>query len=56
MWVPRTVNKLYVRHVGYHTIRHHIQPADTILNFHMKDATKIKEVKVIPKKELKPET
>ena len=56
MWAPRTVTKLYVRHVGYHTIRHHIQPADTILNFHMKDATKIKEVKVIPKKELKPET
>ena len=51
MWPPRTVTKLYVRHVGYQTIRHSIQPADTILNFRMKDATKIKEVKVIPKKE-----
>ena len=51
MWAPRTVTKLYVRHVGYHTILHTIQPADTILNFHMKDATKIKDVKVIPKKE-----
>ncbi len=30
-----------------------MQPADTILNFRMKDATKIKEVKVIPKKESK---
>lgn len=56
MWAPRTVTKLYVRHVGYQTICHTMQPADTILNFHMKDATKIKEVKVIPKKELKPET
>jgi len=49
MWAPRTVTKLYVRHVGYQTIRHTIQPADTILNFRMKDATKIKEVKVMPK-------
>jgi len=31
--------------------RHQIQPDDTILNFRMKDATKLKEVKVIPKKE-----
>ena len=29
--------------------RHQIQPDDTILNFRMKDATKINEVKVIPK-------
>lgn len=56
MWAPCTVTKLYVRHVGYQTICHNMQPADTILNFRMKDATKIKEVKVIPKKELKPET
>ena len=53
MWAPRTVTKLYVRHVGYQTICHTMQPADTILNFRMKDATKIKEVKVIPKKESK---
>ena len=51
MWAPRTVTKLYVRHIGYQTIRHSIQPTDTILNFHMKDATKIKDVKVMPKKE-----
>jgi hypothetical protein len=50
MWPPRTVTKLYVRHVGYQTICHTIQPADTILNFRMKDATKIKDVKVIPKR------
>ena len=50
MWAPRTVTKLYVRHVGYQTICHTIQPADTILNFRMKDATKIKDVKVIPKR------
>ena len=53
MWAPRTVTKLYVRHLGYQTICHTMQPADTILNFRMKDATKIKEVKVIPKKESK---
>ena len=51
MWAPRTVTKLYVRHVGYQTICHTMQPADTILNFRMKDATKLKEVKVIPKKD-----
>ena len=50
MWAPRTVSILYVRHVGYQTICHTIQPADTILNFRMKDATKIKDVKVIPKR------
>lgn len=50
MWAPRTVTKFYVRHVGYQTICHTIQPADTILNFRMKDATKIKDVKVIPKR------
>ena len=27
-----------------------MQPADTILNFRMKDATKIKDVEVIPKR------
>ncbi|MBO6026966.1 MAG: carboxypeptidase-like regulatory domain-containing protein, partial [Bacteroidales bacterium] len=50
MWAPRTVTKLYVRHVGYQTICQTIQPADTILNFRMKDATKIKDVEVIPKR------
>lgn len=49
MWAPRTITKLYVRHVGYQTIRHSIQPVDTVLSFRMKDATKIREVKVIPK-------
>ena len=53
MWLPRTVTRLNVELVGFHTIRHQIQPADTILNFRMKDATKIKEVKVIPKKQSK---
>lgn len=51
MWLPRTVTRLNIELVGFHTIRHQIQPADTILNFRMKDATKIKEVMVIPKKE-----
>ena len=51
MWLPHTVTRLNAELVGFHTIRHSIQPADTILNFHMKDATKIKEVKVIPKKQ-----
>jgi hypothetical protein len=40
---------IHVNHVGY--IPKQIQPTDTILNFHMKDATKIKDVKVISKKE-----
>ena len=53
MWLPRTVTRLNVELVGFHTIRHQIQPDDTILNFRMKDATKIKEVKVIPKKQSK---
>ena len=46
MWAPRTVTQLNVRHLGYVPIRRNIQSADTILNFRMKDATKIKEVKV----------
>jgi len=50
MWAPRTVSILYVRHVGFHTISHSIQPTDIILNFRMKDATKIKDVEVIPKR------
>ena len=53
MWLPRTVTRLNVELVGFHTIRHQIQPNDTILNFLMKDATKIKEVKVMPKKQSK---
>ena len=40
MWPPRTITKLYVQHVGYQTINRSIQPADTILNFLMKDVTK----------------
>ena len=40
MWPPRTITKLYVQHVGYQTINRSIQPADTILKFLMKDATK----------------
>lgn len=51
MWLPRTVTRLNVELVGFHTIRHQIQSDDTILNFRMKDATKIKEVKVMPKKD-----
>ena len=50
MWLPRTVTRLNVELVGYQAIRHQIQPDDTILNFRMKDATKINGVKVIPKK------
>lgn len=51
MWLPHTVTRLNVELVGFHTIRHQIQPDETILNFRMKDATKLKEVKAIPKKE-----
>ena len=53
MWLPRTVTRLNVEYVGYHKIRHQIQPDDTVLKFRMKDATIIKEVKVIPKKKSK---
>ena len=53
MWAPRTITQLNVQHVGFLTIRHNIQPTDTIQNFRMKDATKIKEVKVQGKKESK---
>ena len=49
LWMPFRDATIHVNHVGY--IPKQIQPADTILNFHMKDATKIKEVKVIPKKD-----
>ena len=51
LWMPFRDATIRVNHVGY--IPQQIQPADTILNFRMKDATKIKEVKVIPKKESK---
>lgn len=51
MWLPRTVTILNLELVGFHTIRHQIQPDDTILNFCMKDATKLKEVKAKPKKD-----
>ena len=51
LWMPFCDATIRVNHVGY--IPQQIQPADTILNFRMKDATKIKEVKVIPKKESK---
>ena len=50
MWLPLTVTRLNVDLVGFHKIRHQIQPDDTILNFCMKDATKLKEVKAQPKK------
>ena len=53
MFVPRTVSKLNVQHMGFHSIRRSIQPTDTILNFRLKDATKIKNVKVQGKKEAK---
>lgn len=46
IWAPRTVTTLNVQHVGFQTIRCSIQPADTIQNFRMKDATKIKEVRL----------
>ena len=51
LWMPFRDATIRVNHVGY--IPQQIQPADTILNFRMKDATKIKEVMVIPKKESK---
>lgn len=53
MWLPRTTTRINVELVGFHKICHQIQPADTILSFRMKDATRIKEVKVIPKKQSK---
>lgn len=49
LWMPFRDATIHVNHVGY--IPKQIQPADTILNFRMKDATKIKDVKVISKKE-----
>ena len=49
MWIPFHDATIRVNHVGYIPIQ--TQPADTILNFRMKDATQIKEVKVIPKKD-----
>ncbi len=48
LWMPFRDATIHVNHVGY--IPKQIQPADTILNFRMKDATKIKDVKVIPKR------
>lgn len=46
LWMPFHDATIRVTHVGYQTISRTIQPADTILNFRMKDATRIREVKV----------
>jgi len=51
MWAPRTITKLNAQRVGYRQIRN-IQPADSIIIIRMKDATKLREVKVQPKKKL----
>jgi hypothetical protein len=51
MWAPHTVTQINVQHVGNVRIRRNIQPTDSILNFRMKDATKIKEVRVRGKRE-----
>lgn len=49
-WLPSNITKIRVRCVGFQPIIRNIQPTDTILNFRMKDATKIKNVKVLGKK------
>lgn len=48
LWSPCKDVKLQASRVGYHTIRIN-QPVDTTLTIRMKDATKMKEVKVVPK-------
>lgn len=52
-WLPRSVTKLRVKCVGFQSIIRNIQPTDTTFVFRMKDMTKIREVKVQSKKELK---
>jgi hypothetical protein len=52
-WLPRSVTKLRVKCVGFQSIIRIIQPTDTTFVFRMKDMTKIREVKVQSKKELK---
>ena len=51
MWIPFRDATIRVNHSGYKPIQ--TQPADTTLIFRMKDATKIKEVKVLRKEEIK---
>ena len=51
MWIPFRDAAIRVNHVGYTPIQ--TQPADTALIFRMKDATKIMEVKVLRKEEIK---
>lgn len=48
LWLPRKDVKLQASRVGYVTVRIN-QPADTTLTIRMKDATKLREVKVNPK-------
>ena len=52
-WLPSNITKIRVRCVGFQSIIRNIQPTDTTFVFRMKDMTKIREVKVQRKKELK---
>ena len=50
LWLPRTDVMLQAVRVGYLKVRM-MQPADTVFTIRMKSNVRIKEVKVIPKKE-----
>lgn len=50
LWLPRTDVMLQAVHVGYVKVRI-TQPADTVFTIRMKSAVRIRDVKVIPKKE-----
>lgn len=49
LWMPFRDSAIRVNHAGY--ITQQIQPTDTALVIHMKDATKLREVKVLTKEE-----
>ncbi len=49
LWMPFRDATISVKHAGY--IPKQIQPTDTSLVIRMKDATKLSEVKVLPKEE-----
>ena len=50
LWMPFRDSAIRVNHAGY--ITQQILPTDTVLVIHMKDATKLREVKVLPKKKM----
>ena len=50
LWMPFRDSAIRVNHAGY--ITQQILPTDTVLVIHMKNATKLREVKVLPKKKM----